>query len=124
MGRPERSFVLSDVTAFPPGHVWDSAEGGEPRRWYRRAWRSFDAVAGVAADRPRLREADLRRHIIAQSGVKDDVLEADTTPDPRFTATAAQLEKKGVKDFQLDYAIRTLTRLAGPVAAKPKVAAR
>ena len=32
--------------------------------------------------------------------------------DPRFTATAAELEKKGVKDFQLDYAIKTLKRLA------------
>ena len=26
--------------------------------------------------------------------------------------TAAELEKKGVKDFQLDYAIKTLKRLA------------
>jgi carboxyl-terminal processing protease len=27
--------------------------------------------------------------------------------------TFAELEKKGVKDFQLDYAIKTLKRLAG-----------
>ena len=73
--------------------------------------------------RPRLREADLRRHIISQAGVKDDVLEADTTPDPRFAATAEQLEKKGVKDFQLDYAVKTLARLGAP-AVRAKVAAR
>ena len=35
-------------------------------------------------------------------------------PDPRFTATAAELEKAGVKDFQLDYALKTLKRLATP----------
>ena len=65
-------------------------------------------------DRPRIREADLRRHLLAQSKVEDKLLEADDTPDPRFLMTAAELEKKGVKDFQLDYAIKTLKRLAGP----------
>ena len=30
--------------------------------------------------------------------------------------TAAQLEKAGVKDFQLDYALKTLKRLAGPMS--------
>jgi carboxyl-terminal processing protease len=62
--------------------------------------------------RPRIREADLRRHLLAQSKVEDKLLEADETPDPRFLMTAAELEKKGVKDFQLDYAIKTLKRLA------------
>lgn len=62
-------------------------------------------------DRPRVREADLRRHLVSQESVKDDVLEKDVTPDPRFVATAEQLEKQGIKDFQLDYAIKTLKRL-------------
>jgi len=65
-------------------------------------------------DRPRIREADLRRHLLAQSKVEDKLLEADDTPDPRFLMTSAELEKKGVKDFQLDYAIKTLKRLAAP----------
>src|SRR6476469_2466875 len=65
-------------------------------------------------DRPRIREADLRRHLLAQSKVEDTLLEADETPDPRFMMTYAELEKKGVKDFQLDYAIKTLKRLAAP----------
>jgi carboxyl-terminal processing protease len=43
------------------------------------------------------------------------LLEADDTPDPRFILTAAQLQKQGVKDFQLDYALKTLKRLVGPV---------
>ncbi|MDQ3078562.1 MAG: S41 family peptidase [Pseudomonadota bacterium] len=76
--------------------------------------------------RPRLREADLRRHLINQAQVKDDLLQSDDRTDPRFSATAAELEKKGVKDFQLDYAIRTLKRLApaatdaGPAKARAR----
>jgi carboxyl-terminal processing protease len=72
-------------------------------------------------DRPRLREADLRRHLVNQAQVKDELLESDDRADPRFTATAAELEKKGIKDYQLDYAIRTLKRLApAPVAVAAK----
>ena len=67
-------------------------------------------------DRPRIREADLRRHLLAQAKVEDKLLENDDTPDPRFSMTAASLEKQGVKDFQLDYAIKTLKRLAGPMS--------
>jgi carboxyl-terminal processing protease len=63
-------------------------------------------------DRPRVREADLRRHLISQAKADDKLLEQDTSVDPRFSATAAELEKKGVKDFQLEYAIKTLKRLA------------
>lgn len=70
-------------------------------------------------DRPAIREADLRRHLVSQSGVKDEVLEKDTATDPRFSATADELKKKGVKDFQLDYAIRTLKRLAPATPASP-----
>ena len=63
-------------------------------------------------DRPRIREADLRRHLVAQAKVEDAILEKDDTTDPRFAMTAAQLEKQGIKDFQLDYALKTLKRLA------------
>ena len=70
-------------------------------------------------DRPAIREADLRRHLVSQSGVKDEVLEKDSTPDPRFSATAEELKKKGIKDFQLDYAIRTLKRLAPSTPSAP-----
>jgi carboxyl-terminal processing protease len=67
-------------------------------------------------DRPRIREADLRRHLLAQAGVDDKLLESDNSPDPRFAATAADLQKRGIKDFQLYYAMNTLRRLARPVA--------
>jgi carboxyl-terminal processing protease len=64
--------------------------------------------------RPVFREADLRRHLINEVKADDKVLEEDTKDDPRFTATPEQLKAKGVEDFQLDYALKTLGRL-GPV---------
>ena len=70
-------------------------------------------------DRPRIREADLRRHLLAQAKVEDKLLEKDDTPDPRFAAKAADLAKKGIKDYQLSYALSTLKRLA---AATPPAA--
>ena len=70
-------------------------------------------------DRPRVREADLRRHLLAQAKADDKLLEQDdTSQDPRFAFTAEELKKKGVEDFQLEYAMNTLKRLA-----KPKVVA-
>jgi len=62
-------------------------------------------------DRPRLREADLRRHLINEAKIDDSVLEDDSKSDPRFAATAESLEKAGVKDYQLDYAVKTIARL-------------
>ncbi|HEU0284162.1 MAG TPA: S41 family peptidase [Sphingomicrobium sp.] len=63
-------------------------------------------------DRKVVREADLRRHLLGQAKVDDKLLEDDDfSKDPRFNFTPAELEKKGVKDFQLDYALRTLKRL-------------
>ena len=64
-------------------------------------------------DRRVIREEDLRRHLLSQRTVDDELLEADgTSNDPRFAFTAAELEKKGIEDFQLHYALQTLKRLA------------
>jgi carboxyl-terminal processing protease len=62
--------------------------------------------------RPRFREADLGRHLINEAKVDNSILEADTKPDPRFNQTADQLKAKGIKDFQLTYALDTIARLA------------
>ena len=69
-------------------------------------------------DRPRVREADLRRHLLSEGLADEKLLEqADSaSDDPRFLMTAADLKKQGVEDFQLDYAIKTLKRL-GPKPA-------
>jgi carboxyl-terminal processing protease len=68
-------------------------------------------------DRRVVREADLRRHLLAQAKVEDKLLETDDTPDPRFLMTPASLEKQGIKDFQLYYALNTLKRLTSPAPA-------
>jgi carboxyl-terminal processing protease len=87
--------------------------GRRDRSRHRRAAAQRPRLQG----RPRVREADLRRHLISQNKVDDKLLEKDERADPRFSMTAAELEKKGIKDFQLDYAVKTLKRLArGPSA--------
>ena len=134
-----RGLVMGE-TSFGKGSVQtllqlseDTALRLTTARYYTPSGRSVQA-GGIKPDiavpqlsdpdyktRPRLREADLRRALLRESAVKDEVLEDDNKPDPRFTATAAELEKAGVKDFQLDYALKTLKRLAAPPA---KTAAR
>ena len=66
-------------------------------------------------DRPRVREADLRHHLLNDIKVDNKTVEDDGKPDPRFTETADSLKKKGVDDFQLDYAVKLLTRMNGRV---------
>lgn len=67
--------------------------------------------------RPRFRESDLRRHLINEVKLEDDVLEEDAKDDPRFTQTAEELKEQGVEDFQMDYALKTISRL-GPEGLK------
>jgi carboxyl-terminal processing protease len=66
------------------------------------------------------RESDLRGHLINELGIRDEEMEADKLADPRFQLTAAQLEEKGIKDFQLNYAVETLRRTTkATVALRP-----
>ena len=78
------------------------------------------AVFGVAVPqlsdpdyrtRNRVRESDLRRHLVNEAGIRDDVLQDDNRPDPRFQLTAAQLEAQHIEDYQLHYALQTISRL-------------
>jgi carboxyl-terminal processing protease len=64
--------------------------------------------------RPRLREADLRRHLINEAKIDDKVLQDDGKTDPRFILTADTLKKQGIEDFQLDYAVKTISRMTQP----------
>jgi carboxyl-terminal processing protease len=61
--------------------------------------------------RPKFRESDLRRHLINEIKVDDSVVQDDGKPDPRFSVTAEELKKEGVTDFQLRYAVNTISRL-------------
>jgi len=58
--------------------------------------------------------------------VDDETVQDDGKPDPRFAATAEELKKKGIEDFQLHYALQTISRLgkvqqarAAGAAARP-----
>ena len=123
----ERSFGKGSVQTLLPLSD-DTALRLTTARYYTPSGRSVQE-GGVEPDvvvpqlndadyksRPRLREADLRRHLLAQAKVDDRVLEDDTAPDPRFAATPETLKKAGVTDFQLDYAIKTISRLASTAA--------
>jgi carboxyl-terminal processing protease len=62
-------------------------------------------------DKPKFRESDLRRHLINEAKVDDDVVQDDGKPDPRFAMTAEQLKKQNITDYQLHYALQTISRL-------------
>ena len=69
----------------------------------------------------RMRESDLRGHLVNELGLKDEDMERDKADDPRFQLTAEQLEQQGIEDFQLHYALETLRRTApGTVASRSK----
>ncbi len=68
----------------------------------------------------RMRESDLRGHLINELALEDEALEQDSLDDPRFKLTAAELEEQGVEDFQLHYALQTLRRTApSSMASRP-----
>ena len=122
----ERSFGKGSVqTLLPLGP--ETALRLTTARYYTPSGRSVQE-GGIEPDirvpqltdpdrknRPVFREADLRRHLINEVKADNAILEEDTKDDPRFAATAEQLKKQGVEDFQLNYALKTVARLGGPV---------
>jgi carboxyl-terminal processing protease len=117
----ERSFGKGSVQSLLP-LTKDSALKLTTARYYTPSGRSVQE-GGIQPDIrvPQLsdpdealrlkyayRESDLKRHLVNEAALKDDDLENDTKPDPRFTETADQLKKEGIDDFQLHYALQTL----------------
>lgn len=90
--------ICDDVAAFPPGHVYDSASG-ELTHWYKRAWRDYDAVQGVAANKAELREAFERAvHRQLMSDVPYGVLLSGGLDSSLVAACAAKFARKRVED--------------------------
>jgi carboxyl-terminal processing protease len=129
----ERSFGKGSVQTLLPLGDGSTALRLTTARYYTPSGRSVQE-GGIAPDvvvpqisdpdfrsRNRVRESDLRRHLVNEAGVRDDLIQDDGRPDPRFQLTAEQLTQRGITDFQLDYAIRTLARL-GPVQPPARVA--
>jgi carboxyl-terminal processing protease len=126
----ERTFGKGSVQTLLPLGDGSTALRLTTARYYTPSGRSVQE-GGITPDvlvpqlsdpdyrlRNRVRESDLRRHLVNETGVRDELIQDDGRPDPRFAATAEQLTARGVTDYQLDYAIRTLARLGGP----PRVA--
>jgi carboxyl-terminal processing protease len=129
----ERTFGKGSVQTLIPLGRGATALRLTTARYYTPSGRSVQE-GGVTPDievpqlsdpdfssRTRVREADLRRHLVNEAGMEDDVIQEDGRPDPRFAATAEELEQRGIEDFQLHYALQTIARL-GPVrtaAARP-----
>ena len=128
-----RRAIVMGETSFGKGSVQTVVQTGPESalrlttaRYYTPSGRSVQA-GGIEPDVPVpqlsdpdykdrkvVREADLRRHLLAQAKVEDKLLEADDNPDPGFMMTPASLEKQGIKDFQLYYALKTIKRLSAP----------
>ena len=90
--------VCDDVAAFPPGHVYDSATG-ELVHWYKRAWRDYAAVQGMAANKTELREAFERAvHRQLMSDVPYGVLLSGGLDSSLVAACAAKFARKRVED--------------------------
>ncbi len=131
----ERTFGKGSVQTLVPLGRGETALRLTTARYYTPSGRSVQE-GGITPDitvpqlsdpdyrsRNRVRESDLRRHLVNEAGVRDDLIQDDGRPDPRFAATAEELEQRGIEDYQLHYALQTIARLgrvqtaAGPARA-------
>lgn len=125
----ERSFGKGSVQTLIP-MTQDTALRLTTARYFTPAGRSVQE-AGIEPDivvpqlsdpdnkdRPRLREADLRHHLINERKIDDRLIEQDTKENPRFAETAESLKKRGIEDYQLHYALQTLSRLSPQATAE------
>src|SRR3982751_1309082 len=129
----ERSFGKGSVQTLLPLGDGSTALRLTTARYYTPSGRSVQE-GGIAPDvevpqltdpdyrsRNRVRESDLRRHLVNEAGVRDDLIQDDGRPDPRFALTAAQLTERHITDYQLYYALQTISRL-GHLAPAPQIA--
>ena len=58
------------------------------------------------------RESDLRGHLVNEVDLDEKALEVDKVQDPRFKMTAEELKAKGIDDFQMYYALKTIRNTA------------
>jgi len=130
----ERTFGKGSVQTLLPLGGGGSALRLTTARYYTPSGRSVQE-GGIAPDilvpqlsdpdyrsRNRVRESDLRRHLVNELSVQEDLIQDDGRPDPRFASSAEELTRAGITDYQLHYALQTLSRL-GRLQAPPRIAA-
>jgi len=129
----DRTFGKGSVQTLLPLGDGNTALRLTTARYYTPAGRSVQE-GGITPDilvpqltdpdyrsRNRVRESDLRRHLVNEAGVRDELIQDDGRPDPRFAASVEELTQRGITDYQLHYALQTIARLGRPQPA-PRIA--
>ncbi|HYJ30754.1 MAG TPA: S41 family peptidase [Allosphingosinicella sp.] len=132
----ERTFGKGSVQSLIPLGTGNTALRLTTARYYTPSGRSVqegginpDVLVPQLSDpdyrsRNRVRESDLRRHLVNEAAVGEDVIQDDQRPDPRFAGTPEELRQRGITDYQLHYAVQTLSRLARAPGAPGAAPAR
>jgi len=90
--------VCADVSAFPPGHVYDSATG-EVTRYYRRNWRSYEVTHGQQLEPSELRTAfEQAVHRQLMTDVPYGVLLSGGLDSSLVAACAARFARERIED--------------------------
>ncbi|SEK55528.1 asparagine synthase B [Rhodococcus maanshanensis] len=90
--------VCDDVTAFPPGHIYDSATG-ELRRYYDKPWREHSATVGTEVSPQELRHAfEQAVHRQMMTDVPYGVLLSGGLDSSLVAACAARFARDRVED--------------------------
>ncbi|MGB8635212.1 MAG: asparagine synthase B [Rhodanobacteraceae bacterium] len=90
--------VCADVAVFPPGHVYDSRDGGV-RRWYHKPWREYAATQGKAVAPKDLRQGlEQAVHRQLMSDVPYGVLLSGGLDSSLVAACAAQYARQRIED--------------------------
>ncbi|MFH1600115.1 MAG: asparagine synthase B [Pseudomonadota bacterium] len=90
--------LCADVSAFPPGHVYDSSTG-ELRRFHPQPWRDYEATRGVTTTPSALREAfEQAVHRQMMTDVPYGVLLSGGLDSSLVAACAAKFARQRVED--------------------------